>query len=169
MTLKLSPPRQLSCADVRPVIRSNQGLIKWSRPDPDQGLNWCNTPLIAAQIVGFAGYSSYLTALSYAVYLQLGGVPAGQPGYDAGALPAGSQLTHVCARGGPLHSAANLSGAVLLLCACPGRRVLEACVRGGPVQSVWQSARGSVVVCTEAYARAASCCAGVLPPRKHTR
>lgn len=46
------------------------------------------TVIFAAQIVGFAGYSSYLTALSYAVYLQLGGVPAGQPGYDAGALPA---------------------------------------------------------------------------------
>lgn len=36
------------------------------------------------KIVGFAGYGSYLTALSYPVYLQLGGVPKGQPGYDPG-------------------------------------------------------------------------------------
>lgn len=40
----------------------------------------------ALQIVGFAGYGSYLTALSYPIYLQLGGAPKGQPGYDAGML-----------------------------------------------------------------------------------
>jgi hypothetical protein len=38
------------------------------------------------KIVGFAGYGSYLTALSYPIYLLLGGAPKGQPGYDAGVL-----------------------------------------------------------------------------------
>lgn len=43
-------------------------------------------PPLAVKIVGFAGYGSYLTALSYPIYLQLGGAPKGQPRYDAGVL-----------------------------------------------------------------------------------
>jgi hypothetical protein len=79
----------------------------------------------AAQIVGFAGYSSYLTALSYAVYLLLGGVPAGQSGYDAGALPgtlfvfAACVHKHVYVRsGGPLSLYAGASAAASCVAQC---------------------------------------------------
>lgn len=53
-------------------------------------------PHAALQIVGFAGYGSYLTALSYPVYLQLGGAPKGQPGYDAGMLVLRSARACMC-------------------------------------------------------------------------
>lgn len=35
-------------------------------------------------LAGYAGFGSYLLAMSYQVYLNLGGVPKGQPGYQAG-------------------------------------------------------------------------------------
>lgn len=75
--------RRAACAAVRRVTKAAHTQRTLAANTHSTGTPACCCPS-AAQIVGFAGYGSYLTALSYPIYLQLGGVPKGQPGYQAG-------------------------------------------------------------------------------------